>query len=141
MQIPGIQVRVRHRHPWIVGDDLLVDGLYRLGVCLHPADLQHRALSVCGSGLFIFPYRRICPPAQDVSITLCECQLDPEDCRFWNRLNVVFMRLFGWGLGINQSRKIGIVISFVVVGIHKQNRKAKYQDSTSGNEVCPFVDK
>lgn len=40
VQVPGAVVRVRHRHPGVVRDHVVVDGLYRLGVRLHPPHLS-----------------------------------------------------------------------------------------------------
>lgn len=40
VKVPGAVVRVRHRHPGVVRDHVVVDGLYRLGVRLHPPHLS-----------------------------------------------------------------------------------------------------
>lgn len=50
MQHPCVVVAVADGDAGVVGDDVLVDGLDRLGVRLHPPDLVLRGLVVEGGG-------------------------------------------------------------------------------------------
>lgn len=135
VQIPGVEVRMRNRDPGIVGDDLLVDGLYRLGICLHPADLfnAYRYVFAAGDcGLFCGVClgcstrgRKWGRKEQDISTILCECQL-----RIWwgfgDHLNIVFMESLseGWR-EFQEKRRLGLLSFFAVFKrkIEKQNMK------------------